>query len=357
MLRGKTIYCIVTGAHRTTTVAVFLNMLKEAHARDIILMPTAAAEPLLDAQTIPDDVIIRRTSNGNMQIPEEDIVVVAPCTFNTFSKIATGIADNYPMSIVHAAIGKKKPVIIAPSMGEQYWLHPVTASHRQTITSFGAEIIWPEYVYEDCELAKITMAPWAKIFDSICHRYKTLRYLNRRDGDDDECRALIAKAYPLFNQCGSFLQQNDYTNATAGCLAMRTEDSKIIITRTGAYLGNLGREDLTVILGHEDRVVRWNGASEPSSEAPLILDIFDMFPQVNVVIHGHCRDITYSPLMTPYLSDEYLSYGKWDEAHKIYDMLKLRYFAIMKLHGEIVLGENFDVAIALYYKKYLETRY
>ena len=100
MLRGKTIYCIVTGAHRTTTVAVFLNMLKEAHARDIILMPTAAAEPLLDAQTIPDDVIIRRTSNGNMQIPEEDIVVVAPCTFNTFSKIATGIADNYPMSII-----------------------------------------------------------------------------------------------------------------------------------------------------------------------------------------------------------------------------------------------------------------
>ena len=100
MLKGKTIYCVVTGAHRTATITAFLSMLRNNGASNIILIPTPAAISFLDFESISSDVIVRYESNGYQQIPEEDIVVVAPCTFDTFSKIASGIADNYALSIV-----------------------------------------------------------------------------------------------------------------------------------------------------------------------------------------------------------------------------------------------------------------
>ena len=355
MLKGKTVYCIVTGAHRTTTIALFLNMLKNEHADNIILMPTAAAEAFLDLQTIPEDVIIRRTSKGTMQIPEEDVVVVAPCTFNTFSKIATGVADSYPMSILHAAIGKKKPVVIVPSMGEQYWWHPITAAHLRTMTGFGVEVIWPEYIYNSSGvLEKLTMAPWAKVLDSVCHKFKKIRYDGLRVRGTHAMR-LIDEYYASFAKYGDALQQNHYTNAAAGFLAMRVDESNILITRSGAFVGNLTRDDITVVTNHDNHIVSWYGVSEPSSETPLVLDIFDQFPEVNAIIHGHCRDITYSPKMLKYLSNEYLAYGQWGEIFKISDLLKWYHFAIMKLHGEIVVGKCFKEALTLYYEKYQET--
>ena len=50
MLKGKTIYCVVTGAHRTATIAVFLSMLRNNGASNIILIPTPAAMSFLDFQ-------------------------------------------------------------------------------------------------------------------------------------------------------------------------------------------------------------------------------------------------------------------------------------------------------------------
>lgn len=353
MLEGKTVYVVVTGAHRTTTVAVFLDMLKNGGASTIVLMPTPAAVPFIDFETIASDVIVRYDSKGTMEIPEEDVVVVAPCTFNTFSKIACGIADNYAMSILHAAIGKKKPVIIAPSMGGQYWWHPLTSKNRETIAEFAVEVVWPEYVYNSSgELEKVTMAPWEKIFDSVCHKFGKLRYKGHKVEED--VTELIKSVYPEFDKYGSILQRDHYTNAKAGFLAMK-KDGKIVITRTGAFVGNLSEGDLTCIVKHEGRDVYWTGGGEPSSETPLVLDIFDKNPDANVVIHGHCRDITYSPKMLDYLSEEYLSYGQWGEYVKIAQLLEKHSFAIMKLHGEIVIGDSFESALALYREMYEKT--
>lgn len=356
MLTNKTIYCIVTGAHRTTNIAVFLDMLKSNRAANIILIPTPAAIPFLDLETLPSDVIVRYESNGFQQIPEEDLVVVAPCTFNTFSKIASGIADNYAMSILHAAIGKKKPVIVAPSMGTQYWWHPIINGYIKTINSFGIEVVWPEYVRDlNGNLEKITMAPWAKILDSVCHKYQKIRYQDFQLEDKDASEIITIDHYATFAHYGGVLQREHYTNAAAGFLAMRLNNSKILITRTGALVGNLSKDDLSVITNHSGHVVSWCGKHKPSSETPLALDIFDNFPEANVIIHGHCRDITYSPKMVKYLSDEYLSYGQWGEYIKITSLLREHNFAIMRLHGEIVIGKDFEEALNHYLEMYKKT--
>lgn len=351
ILKEKVVYVIVGGATKAKSVTILLNMLI-ADGAVPILMPTPAAVPMMDWGSINKNVIVRSESN-NDKIPEEDIVIVAPCTFNTMSKIAHGIADNYPLSILHAAIGKKKLVVIAPAMGEQYWNHPLTPQLRNIVSGLGVDIIWPEYIYTaNGELEKITMSPWEKIFDSVCHRYQKIRYKSKRiELDIDSIRNIH---YPDFSAIGKSMQENHYANASAGFLAKRITEG-ILTTSSGSLVGSLSRNDLTLISCWDKQVVTWSGNSVPSSETPLILELFDSFPDISVVMHGHCRDITYSPNMTRYHSSEYIRYGQWGDVFKITPTLRKYKRGIMKLHGEVLLADSFDAALELYEKMYNET--
>lgn len=351
MLQGKIVYCLVTGATKAKGVMILLDMLKSNRAKPI-LIPTPAAIPMVDWDSICCDVIVRRKSDCD-KIPEEDIVIVAPCTFNTFSKIAHGIADNYPMSILHAAIGKGKHVVVAPAMGKHYWNHPIMSQNREIVTEFGAEIVWPEYVYSaDGNLEKITMAPWEKIFDNVCYLYQKIRYQSEKIKFDIE--TIVNANYPEFLVIGKKMQEDHYANAAAGFLAKRVPDG-ILVTRSGSLVGNLSRNNLTLISDWKRRIVSWSGEGIPSSETPLILEIFDAFPGVSTIVHGHCRDITYSPKMVKYHSSEYLRYGQWGDFFKIAPILKVHHCGIMKLHGEIVLASGFNEAFDRYAKMYKET--
>ena len=343
--------CLVTGATKAKGAMILLDMLKSDGATPI-LVPTPAAIPMIDWNTISRDILVRRGPDDN-RIPEEDIVIVAPCTFNTLSKIAAGIADNYPMSMLQAAIGKGKHVVVAPAMGSQYWNHPITSKNRDMVLSFGVEIVWPEYVYSlNGELEKITMAPWEKIFDNVCHRYQKIRYKDERIEQDID--NIVDASYPEFSVIGTKLQEDHYTNATAGFLAKRVPEG-VLLTRTGSSVGNLSRDDLSLVTDWKGRIVSWAGSGMPSSEIPLILEIFSAFPNTNVIVHGHCRDITYSPKMIRNQSSEYLRYGQWGDLFKIAPILERTQSGIMKLHGEIILASNFNEAFNRYERMYEET--
>lgn len=173
MLKGKVVYVVTTGANKSKDVKILLDYLK-AEGAICILMPTATSCSIMDLRTVENyqikrDYTFNRADSTNERIPEEDVVVVAPCTFNTFSKIANGIADTYPLSIIHSAIGYGKYIVIAPSMNQGYFNHPITKENFAKINSFGnVSIVYPEYIYkEDGTLDRITMAPWEKILDTI----------------------------------------------------------------------------------------------------------------------------------------------------------------------------------------------
>ncbi len=64
-------------------------------------------------------------------------MLVAPCTFNTFNKIAQGLADNLATSMIADALGAGCPVVIAPSMNHGLWAHPQTTLSRERLTGVG----------------------------------------------------------------------------------------------------------------------------------------------------------------------------------------------------------------------------
>ena len=53
-----------------------------------------------------------------------DLLLIAPCTANTISKIACGIDDTPVTTFATTAIGSRKPVILVPAMHHSMYRHP-----------------------------------------------------------------------------------------------------------------------------------------------------------------------------------------------------------------------------------------
>jgi phosphopantothenoylcysteine decarboxylase/phosphopantothenate--cysteine ligase len=70
-----------------------------------------------------------------------DVVVVAPTTANTISKIAHGRADSLISACV---ISSKKPVVIFPAMHEEMWINSVVQENILSIKNSGHTVINPQ---------------------------------------------------------------------------------------------------------------------------------------------------------------------------------------------------------------------
>ncbi len=79
-----------------------------------------------------------------------DILVVAPISANTISKIAAGIADNLLTSIACAYIGSKKPILIAPAMNDNMWNNPIVQKNLETLHSLNIKVVEPAEGFLAC---------------------------------------------------------------------------------------------------------------------------------------------------------------------------------------------------------------
>jgi phosphopantothenoylcysteine synthetase/decarboxylase len=72
-----------------------------------------------------------------------DVVVVAPCSCNTISKLATGKTEDLLTSTIYA-LDKNKKVILCPSMNTNMWQHPITQKNLKILKSLGYKIMLPQ---------------------------------------------------------------------------------------------------------------------------------------------------------------------------------------------------------------------
>lgn len=70
-------------------------------------------------------------------------MLVAPCTFNTFNKIALGLADNLATSMIADGLGAGRRLVIAPSMNRGLWNHPQTKMSLNRFKDWGCEVVPP----------------------------------------------------------------------------------------------------------------------------------------------------------------------------------------------------------------------
>lgn len=109
-----------------------------------------------------------------------DIMIVAPCTANTLSKMIHGMCDNL---VIATYMSAKCPVFIAPAMDLDMYAHPSTKKNLELAESFG-HIIIPA---ENGELAsgligQGRMAEPATIFTTVEHYFHSDSHSGSLDG-------------------------------------------------------------------------------------------------------------------------------------------------------------------------------
>jgi phosphopantothenoylcysteine decarboxylase/phosphopantothenate--cysteine ligase len=108
---------------------------------EVVPLLTPGAERFVAAKTFA--ALARRplSEDPYPHLERADLLVVAPCTANTFAKLAHGLADNL---LTEAALAHRGPTLVAPAMNVRMWLHPATQANAETLRARGVELIGPE---------------------------------------------------------------------------------------------------------------------------------------------------------------------------------------------------------------------
>ena len=70
-----------------------------------------------------------------------DVVLVAPATANTISKLSAGSSDDLASTVILAS---DKNIFLTPAMNVRMWEHPSTKENLKKLRSYGYQIIGPE---------------------------------------------------------------------------------------------------------------------------------------------------------------------------------------------------------------------
>lgn len=351
-MRGRpyNLYLVVSAASKIRRINILVKTM-ESLGFNVYVIPTVAArqvleklEGSLDFNLVPEKELSKSSfvQNNSMSLPEANIVMVAPATFNTISKMVNGITDNYAMSLLSSAISLKLPVIVAPSYDDM-WHHPLNMAYLSKLSSWGVRVVWP-----DLEKDHITMAPSSKIGDtarSIVYKVKFKSKKLDYSAIDMIYNTAIERFYKRFKKNGIKTELFGINSGVNGCMGVRIDDKHILVTASGSKVSELRPGSLSLVeiqKSHEEKIIYWYGSELPSSETPLYLSIFKLFPDVNAIVHTHNPDITYSKAHSVYRTKEYIPYGEFDVNEELSDILKFHRFGILRMHGEIAVGENIE---------------
>ncbi|MEM9867000.1 MAG: bifunctional phosphopantothenoylcysteine decarboxylase/phosphopantothenate--cysteine ligase CoaBC [Bacteroidota bacterium] len=150
MLSGKNILLGITGgiaAYKTTFLTRLL--IKAGASVQIVLTESASSfvSPLTLSTLSKNPVLMDFTNeedgslswNNHVELGLwADLMVVAPATANTLSKMAHGTCDNLLLATYLSA---KCPVYFAPAMDLDMYKHPSTKATLDTLVSFGNKMI------------------------------------------------------------------------------------------------------------------------------------------------------------------------------------------------------------------------
>jgi len=97
-----------------------------------------------------------------------DCMVIAPCSATTISKLSIGTSDN-ALLLVALSLQKHTPLIVAPAMDSDMWVHPATKRNIETIKNDGAIVLPPESGELASGLVGVGRLPEPNVIVSFVH--------------------------------------------------------------------------------------------------------------------------------------------------------------------------------------------
>ena len=101
-----------------------------------------------------------------------DLILVAPATANTISKLSTGSSDDLASTVILAS---DKDIFLTPAMNVRMWEHPSTKENLNKLRNYGYKIIGPEIGDMACgEFGEGKMTEPEKILKTINDYFSNL---------------------------------------------------------------------------------------------------------------------------------------------------------------------------------------
>tara|TARA_A100001011_G_C14312371_1_gene846219 strand:+ start:1921 stop:3120 length:1200 start_codon:yes stop_codon:yes gene_type:complete len=106
-----------------------------------------------------------------------DVILIAPATANTISKLIQGSADDLASTVILAS---NKQVFIAPAMNVRMWEHPSNKDNLKKIINIGYQVIGPEIGEMACgEFGEGKMTEPNDIIDHLDSYFKNIKKNNK----------------------------------------------------------------------------------------------------------------------------------------------------------------------------------
>lgn len=147
-MRGKRVLIGITGGIAAYKIAFLIRLLKKNEAEVKVIMTPASCDfisPLVVSTLSENPVGIEfwNKADGSWANHVEyglwaDVLVIAPLTANTLSKMAQGSCDNL---LIATWLSMKSNTLVAPAMDLDMYAHPATKENLQRLESFGIEVI------------------------------------------------------------------------------------------------------------------------------------------------------------------------------------------------------------------------
>jgi phosphopantothenoylcysteine decarboxylase/phosphopantothenate--cysteine ligase len=156
-LQGRSILLAVTGGVAAYKSAELCRLLVKAGAQVQVVLTAsssrfvgAATFQALSGRPVYTDLWDARVPNSMAHIElarAADLIVVAPATAHTLARAAQGLADDLLSTLLLAA---GKPVLFAPAMNREMWLHPATQRNVALLRGDGARLCGPASGEQAC---------------------------------------------------------------------------------------------------------------------------------------------------------------------------------------------------------------
>lgn len=104
-----------------------------------------------------------------------DLLLIAPATANTISKIACGIDDSPVTTVASTALGTGIPLIIVPAMHGTMYRHPILQENIAKLKGIGVEVVEPLFEEHKAKLAELET-----VVEAVLRRLGPLDLAGRR---------------------------------------------------------------------------------------------------------------------------------------------------------------------------------
>jgi len=150
-LSNKKILLIICGGISAYKSLEIIRGLKKSNVQVKTILTKSAKEfvtPLsissLSQEKVYDDMFSAENESEMDHISLSrwaDLILVAPITANTISKLSTGSSDDLASTVILAS---NKEIYLVPAMNVRMWEHPTTKENINKLKNYGYRIIGPE---------------------------------------------------------------------------------------------------------------------------------------------------------------------------------------------------------------------